>query len=101
LIDQEVIERQLAVNPVDLLPSLFADILPAEHVRIVLQRLFPVVKLLDKPKNFTANYYLEISPGAAFAEVSKTNIVEDKKFCLYLTIVGGASRPTKWTVFET
>lgn len=98
--DVESIERQLAINPISLLPQLFEGRLPVERVRAVLSRLFPVIRLDDKPRKFLARFHVEVSQGSIYAELSGTNIVDEGKVEMDLMVSGGAVRPSRWTVSE-
>lgn len=98
--DVESIERQLAINPISLLPQLFEGRLPVERVRAVLSRLFPVIRLDDKPRKFLAKFHVEVSQGRIYAELSGTNIVDEGKVEMDLMVSGGAVRPSRWTVSE-
>lgn len=98
--DKESIERQLSENPVNLLPKLFEGLLSTEKVRVVLKRIFPVIKLVGKPQPFTAVFYIEVAPGAIFAEVSNTNVIEEKTVQMQLSVVGGPTRPSRWIVSD-
>jgi len=98
--DVESIERQLAINPISLLPQLFEGRLPVERVRAVLSRLFPVIRLDDKPRKFLARFHVEVSQGGIYAELSGTNIVDEGKVEMDLMVSGGAVRPSRWTVSE-
>jgi hypothetical protein len=98
--DKGSIERQLSANPVNLLPTLFEGILLTEKVRVVLQRLFPVIKLVGKPQPFTSIFLVEVAPGALFAAVTETNTVENKCVQMLLSVVGGPTRPSTWVVSD-
>lgn len=102
LLNQDVasIERQLAINPISLLPQLFEGRLPVERVRAVLFRLFPVIRLDDKPRKFLARFHVEVSQGGIYAELSGTNIVDEGKVEMDLFVSGGAVRPSRWIVSE-
>lgn len=103
LMEQDVdsIERQLAVNPVNLLPKLFDGGLPCERVRIVIHRLFPVIQQIGKTGNFISHFHIELVPGALLAELSNSKIIEEKGVVMKLSVIGGATRPTCWQVIET
>jgi DNA invertase Pin-like site-specific DNA recombinase len=102
LLNQDVasIERQLAINPISLLPQLFEGRLPVERVRAVLSRLFPVIRLDDKPRKFVARYHVEVSQGSIYAELSMSNVVDEGIVELNLMVSGGAARPSCWIVSE-
>lgn len=103
LMEQDVasIERQLAVNPVNLLPRLFDGSLQSERVRVVIHQLFPVIQQVGKTGNFISHFHIEIAPGALLAELSNSKIVDEKGVVMKLSVVGGATRPTRWQVVET
>ncbi|MBC3808496.1 recombinase family protein [Undibacterium seohonense] len=102
LLNQDVasIERQLAINPTSLLPRLFEGSLPPERVRAVLSKLFPVIRLDDKPRKFIAKYHVEVSQGSIYAELSESNVVDEGIVELNLIVSGGAARPSCWIVSE-
>lgn len=91
---------KLAVNPLNLLPKLFEDNLPVERVKAVIRRLFPVIKLVRKSGKFTTVFYIEVTPGALFAEISDTPIIEGKQISMTLQVIGGAERPCNWVVSQ-
>jgi hypothetical protein len=103
LMEQDVasIERQLAVNPVNLLPKLIDGSLQSERVRVVIHRLFPVIKQVGKTGNFISHFHIELVPGALLAELSDSKIIDEKGVVMKLTVIGGAKRPTTWQVVET
>ncbi|MEO7032113.1 MAG: recombinase family protein [Herbaspirillum sp.] len=94
------IERQLKADPLDLLPHLFGNAVPAEKTRAALRRLFPVIATMEKLGKFSSHLVIEFAPGVALAECSKTAVIDAEPVELHLKVTGGAKRPTVWVVEE-
>src|SRR5690606_6257061 len=76
-VDRASIERQLVVDPRELLPRLLDDGAPVGKVQAVLQRLFPRIALVAKGDRRTRVYEISLAPGVAFANASDTPTVEE------------------------
>lgn len=98
--DTEAIERQLEVNPRQLLPHLFSGEVTGAHTRAALQRLFPKIVYLGKPSKFCSEFAIEFAPGATLAEVSGTRVIDNGVVTLHLRVTGGPQRPSRWCVEE-
>lgn len=94
------IQRQLSVNPVDLIPKLFKKGAQAEKTRAVLRRLFPVIATLDKTDKYTSTLLIKFAPGIAMAETSRTAVLDAEETEIRLKIRGGPMRPTQWAIEE-
>lgn len=94
------IQRQLSVNPVDLIPKLFKEGAPAERARALLRRLFPLIATLDKADKYTSNLLIKFAPGIAMAEGSKTAVLDTDSVEIRLKVTGGPMRPTRWGIEE-
>jgi DNA invertase Pin-like site-specific DNA recombinase len=98
--DSAAIERQLEVDPRQLLPRLFSGEVPAEQLRAALRRLFPKIVRLGKPHKYCTEFSIEFAPGATVAEVSGTTVMESTVVTIRIRVTGGALRPSKWLVEE-
>lgn len=72
----QAIEAQIAVDPKALLAGLFESGQPPEKLRAFLARLFPRIVLLGKHGRETAEFEIEIAPGVALAEASRSGVVD-------------------------
>lgn len=100
LVDKKSIECQLAVNPIELLPRLFAPDAPVEKTRAVLTRLFPAIQFLGKTSRHTSRFLVRVAPGVVAAELSGTDVIERGEQQFNIEISTSAVRPTVWTVKE-
>jgi hypothetical protein len=98
LVDKESIERQIAVNPIDLLPQLFAPDAPVEKSRAVLTRVFSVIQFMGKTNRNTSIFCVQVKPGAIAAEMTDTPVVECSEIAFKLELSTSAKRPTVWTI---
>ncbi|MFC7286463.1 recombinase family protein [Herminiimonas glaciei] len=98
--DAQSIERQLKIDPLILIPKLFSGDAPAEKVRAALRRLFPKIVLLGKPSHYCSEFKIDIAPGVALADWSKTNVMYDGTTTLYYRVTTGAKRPSIWQIEE-
>ncbi|HEY4317167.1 MAG TPA: recombinase family protein [Herbaspirillum sp.] len=99
-VDKAAIEQQLQVNPLSLIPGLFSKEVPAQEARAALRRLFPRIVYESKPSRFCTTFSIELAPGVALAEASKTKVMDDESVILKLRVTGGAMRPSTWVVEE-
>jgi site-specific DNA recombinase len=73
------LERQLAVDPLDLIPALFGSNAAVEQMRAVLSRVFPKIVLSDRPQKFVSVWTVTACEGAVVASLSGTIPVLTKK----------------------
>lgn len=99
-IDKATIERQLEVNPRQLLPSLFGPAVKPEQARAVLRHIFPSISYLGKRSKFSSDFIVECAPGIALAELSETAVVEGEVVRLKYSVTTGPSRPSRWLIEE-
>lgn len=99
--DKTVIEAQLTVNPIDLLPKLFDNCLPAHQVRAILSRIFTKLELLDKPDRWTSRFNVELKPGLLIAELMGSPILDTQPVEYEVLLKGGTKRPTEWLIQMT
>ena len=97
-LDKATIEKQLGINPLDLLPGLFKEGLSVDKVRAALLRIFPRVVLLGRTRKYSADFLLEIDRGAGYAETSGTKSLDDRIITFRYRVDSGAKRPTEWVV---
>jgi DNA invertase Pin-like site-specific DNA recombinase len=97
-VDRASIERQLVVDPRELLPRLLDDGAPVGKVQAVLQRLFPRIALVAKGDRRTRVYEISLAPGVAFANASDTPTVEEATVTVRVRVFSGAKGPTRWHV---
>ena len=95
---KEELEKQLSIDPVILLDSLFESGQPEEKVRSVLSRLFPKIIFKGKSDRMTAVFELSYSAGAAAALASNTPTLDDEPITRKMQLSSGAKRPTEWKV---
>lgn len=98
--DASAIERQLEIDPLTLIPQLFSDTVPAEKARAALRRLFTKIIFLGKPVRFASDFEIDIAPGVALADWTKTKVMHDCPSKLFYRATTGARRPTIWEIEE-
>ncbi len=82
-IDAAVLDKQLAVDPLHLLPKLFqADIEP-EKLRSVLSRLFPSIVFEGKGTRYNAYFKVAMCMGAATSILSSTHNLDESPLTKY------------------
>jgi hypothetical protein len=96
--DRATIERQLEVNPRELLPSLFGAGVAAERSRAALKHAFPSIVFLGKRDRFCSEFAIECAPGVLLAELSETSVIVEDVAALKFSVTGGSARPSKWIV---
>ena len=99
-IDRATIERQLEVNPRQLVPLLFRAEVKQERARTVLRHIFPSIIYLGKRSKFSSEFIVECAPGIALAEFSETAVVEGEAVRLKYSVTTGPSRPSRWLIDE-
>ena len=77
-IDPDVLERQLQIDPADVLVNPFESDIEPHKLRTVLGRLFPSIVFEGKERRYTALFTLRFAPGAALALASKTDTLVDE-----------------------
>jgi DNA invertase Pin-like site-specific DNA recombinase len=97
-VDRASIERQLAVDPRELLPKLLDDGAPVGKVQAVLQRLFPRIALVEKIDRRTRVYEITLAPGVAFAHAADTTTVEEETVTVRIRVFSGAKGAVRWHV---
>jgi site-specific DNA recombinase len=97
-LDTESIRKQIEVNPLDIVPTLFARGAPVEVTRAVLSRVFPRITLLERPARFVAVWKIAACAGAIVAHVSGTTPVFEEDAEFTVRVETGAARPTAWRV---
>jgi hypothetical protein len=60
------LERQLAVDPLDLIPALFGSNAAVEQMRAVLSRVFPKIVLSDRPQKFVSVWTVTTCGGRSW-----------------------------------
>lgn len=99
-IDASAIEHQLKIDPLTLIPKLFSGEASAEKTRAALRRLFPKIVFLGKPAPFSSDFKVDIAPGVALADWSKTKVMHDSTTTLFYRATAGAKRPSIWQIEE-
>lgn len=76
-VDMAAIEAQLAIDPAELLDSMFddAEVAP-ERLRALLSRLFPKLVLEGKAGRYTSHFSIQFATGVAAAMASNTALVD-------------------------
>ncbi|WP_035553161.1 recombinase family protein [Burkholderia sp. 9120] len=92
------LERQLAVEPLDIIPALFGPDAAVEQVRAVLSRVFPKIVLIDRPQKFVSVWTVTTCEGAVVANLSGTTPVIEEEADYVVRVETGPTRPTPWRV---
>lgn len=97
-VDAESIEKQLEVDPRDIIPALFEEKVPADRLRALLSRIFPSIVLTGRPQKFTSVWTVSVCAGAVVACLSATKSVAERAKEHVIRVETGAKRPTPWRV---
>lgn len=97
-VDGQSIEKQLAVDPREIIPALFEEKIPAERLRALLSRIFPRIVLSGRPYKFTSVWTVSVCSGAVVACLSATKAVTECEKEYVIHVETGATRPTRWHV---
>jgi site-specific DNA recombinase len=97
-VDVESIEKQLAVDPREIISALFEEQVPAERLRALLSRIFPRIVLSGRPHKFTSVWTVSVCAGAVVACLSATKPVAECEKEYVIQVETGAKRPTPWHV---
>jgi site-specific DNA recombinase len=95
-LDVGSLARQLAVNPLDIIPALFGPDVAVEQVRAVLSRVFPKIVLIARPQKFVSVWNVTTCEGAVVANLSGTMPVIEEEVAYVVRVETGATRPTPW-----
>ncbi len=97
--DRTAIERQLQVTPSSLVDLLFNQkhVAP-ERIRAILTRLFPHFIALGKPSRYESHFEVTVRPGAALAELSNSEMIEDMGITARFRVISSPVRPTPWRI---
>jgi len=95
-VDRVSIERQLAVDPRELLPRLLDEDAAVGKAQAVLQRLFPRIALVAKVDRYTRVFEITLAPGVAFAHATDTQTVVEDSVTMRVRVFAGPKRPVKW-----
>ena len=95
------VERQLAIDPLVLLPRLLDGVGPNHEVRATLKRLIEVFRFVERPAKFQALFEIRFLPGALVAELSQGDVLDGTSVTFQVHTKTGARRPTAWEVAVT
>ncbi|PZR48605.1 recombinase family protein [Paraburkholderia fungorum] len=97
-VDAHSIEKQLAVDPRNIIPALFEENVPADRLRALLSRIFPGIVFSGRPKKFTSVWTVSVCAGAVVACLTATRPVAENEEEYVMHVETGAKRPTPWRV---
>lgn len=97
-IDKVAIERQLDVEPLELLVQLLEHPPSVEKAQAVIGRLFPRIVFVARPRKFTALFEFHVAVGVGLAEAAKTAVIDDRVSVVRVLVITSAKRPVEWKV---
>ncbi|MFZ4539769.1 recombinase family protein [Propionivibrio sp.] len=100
LIDTKALEAQLSiVDPMKIVELLFSEnIVPVEHKRAILSRLFPRIVMRGKMAANETLFEIDMVPAGILAELTQTGVLIDDVVRYQLVLKCSAKRPTVWQV---
>ncbi|WP_233864661.1 recombinase family protein [Paraburkholderia adhaesiva] len=97
-LDRVSLEKQLAVNPLEIIPALFRPGTGVEQARAVLSRVFPTIMLSARPRRFVSVWNVEVCEGAVMSSLSGTSQVIASETKYIVCVETSAARPAPWHV---
>lgn len=97
-VTKELVDAQVAVDPLSFLDQLLAGEPAAFKVRAVLQRLISRFQFVARKARGHSVFELEFMPGVLVAELSGTDVVDSTPVAFRIEAMTTAKRPVTWEV---
>lgn len=96
--DKETLERQLTVDPRELLEPLLAAPNDVPHLNAVLRRLVPRFAFVGRERRYHAVFEIEFDMGSALAAATKSSALSRERIRYRVEVTGSPHRPIRWEV---
>lgn len=97
-IDTTVIAKQIAVDPLTVIPMLFSKDANISHVNTVLGRVFPKIVFNGNRRQFLSSWTITACAGAVVSDLTQTLPLVGELAEYDVLVESGARRPTPWRV---